>query len=449
MSSDDEMNALDTRKARGPARKRQRTVSPDPVPKPKSAKSAQASTSAATPDEDEDIVAIDPPPNPKSKGKARQKHADPPAANPPKSTTAKGKEPQKRVVSGKPAPPPPPEPMDIDDGNDTEEEKDSGTEAPPKPRPRVVNGAGTSKKQAEPRSTKDSVSSRELDRWKQKVTDLESQRDTLAKQLEEAFILRHTEPEEALDQLKIQYEAHVKTQETLIKELTSQLARVEPLTRTKQTAALHFMTREAADEEKKLIEEENTRLQEVIKQKDAAIATEKKRNSELERSVKLGRQELDAEIERSKELLSKASRYQPGLPRLDESKNTELIKFYEDTSNLLVTNVRHEPNPDATQDDTIFTCIYTYVSSTAREDEQSLNFSLRIHGDEAEDDRSVKYKPLLLEQESPIFRQKLDFLGDAFTFPKSQQALFLTTMRDKLGEAIQETEAEINGEVEQ
>lgn len=71
-------------------------------------------------------------------------------------------------------------------------------------------------------------------------------------------------------------------QDTLIKELTSQLSRVEPLARTGQNVALHFLTREAADEEKRAMEQDMARLQDVIKHKDATIAERNKRIVELE-----------------------------------------------------------------------------------------------------------------------------------------------------------------------
>lgn len=73
-------------------------------------------------------------------------------------------------------------------------------------------------------------------------------------------------------------------QDALIKELTSQLARVEPLSRTGQAVALHFLTREAADEEKRAVEQDMSRLQEVIKEKDSVIDKKTKSIAELEQS---------------------------------------------------------------------------------------------------------------------------------------------------------------------
>lgn len=49
----------------------------------------------------------------------------------------------------------------------------------------------------------------------------------------------------------------------------------------------------------------------------------------------------------------------------------------------------------------------------------------------------IKYTPLELDKESGEFVEKLQFLGDAFTFGRDQLALFLKTMYDTLGGAIQ------------
>ena len=74
----------------------------------------------------------------------------------------------------------------------------------------------------------ESKTRKELDRWKQKATDvrsplffvvcslvtqaqLEAQRDALSKQLEELFQIRRTEPEQLLEQLQTQYEERAKS----------------------------------------------------------------------------------------------------------------------------------------------------------------------------------------------------------------------------------------------
>lgn len=80
----------------------------------------------------------------------------------------------------------------------------------------------------------DAKTRKELERWKQKARDvrfplihllfrayshrfqLEIQRDTLSKQLEELFQVRKTEPEQVLEQLQIQYDERAKSMRDLI-----------------------------------------------------------------------------------------------------------------------------------------------------------------------------------------------------------------------------------------
>lgn len=62
------------------------------------------------------------------------------------------------------------------------------------------------------------------------------------------------------------------------------MARVEPLSRTGQAVALHFLTREAADEEKRAVEHDMSHLHEIIKEKDGVIDGKMRRIAELEQS---------------------------------------------------------------------------------------------------------------------------------------------------------------------
>lgn len=58
----------------------------------------------------------------------------------------------------------------------------------------------------------------------------------------------------------------------MIQELTSSLARVDSLTSEGKTSTLHFLTREAADEERRGVEREVERLKEALADKDKLIA---------------------------------------------------------------------------------------------------------------------------------------------------------------------------------
>ncbi|KAI6028500.1 hypothetical protein F5J12DRAFT_960023 [Pisolithus orientalis] len=291
------------------------------------------------------------------------------------------------------------------------------------------------------------ASHKEIDRWKQRVKDLESQRDSLSKQLDELFKIRRTEPEQALEELHVQYEERAKMQDALVRELTSQLARIEPLSRTGQNVALHFLTREAADEEKRAVEQEIVQLRDVIKQRDAVISDQSKRINELQQ---LGQKNFSPGSHRK--VAPTTSRSQQRRPIGAEDPKTEVIKFYEEMSNLLVTNVKFEDAPGSDEQEVTFHCVYTYFEMARREDsvegervnEKSIGFTMCIfngyggpNGEPISDDdfvhRRIKYTPLHLDKEPDSFVEALSYMGESFTFPCSQQGLFLNSLRDRIG----------------
>lgn len=61
-------------------------------------------------------------------------------------------------------------------------------------------------------------------------------------------------------------------QEESLKEMTSQLARVDALSREGKTTTLHILTREAADEERRELDRELERLKAALKDKDRIIS---------------------------------------------------------------------------------------------------------------------------------------------------------------------------------
>lgn len=113
----------------------------------------------------------------------------------------------------------------------------------------------------------------------------------MAQQLEEVLRTRKTEVEELAERERIQYEARINSafsqalhsrcsfltqhmfaaQEEMIAELTSQLARVDSLTREGKTSTLHFLTREAADEERRGLETELAHLRAALRAKDQEL----------------------------------------------------------------------------------------------------------------------------------------------------------------------------------
>lgn len=199
-------------------------------------------------------------------------------------------------------------------------------------------------------------------------------------------------------------------QEKLIQELTSQLARAEPLARAGKSSLLHFLSRDAADEEHRALEDEVARLKDIAKAKDAVIGERDRHVREMEQTgafcvayvlwLKVYtytpperelRFELAAEIERSKALVVKqppgsATRGGGARPRgggifgTDEPKNAAVIQLYEDLTNLLVPNMRFETGKYLDLDDKCFTCVYTYVDQTGNDQgamEQSTHLSFR------------------------------------------------------------------------
>lgn len=83
-------------------------------------------------------------------------------------------------------------------------------------------------------------------------------------------------------QLYTVIQSYITALQATVKELTSQLARVEPLSRTGKSSVLYLLTREAADEEKRDLVNEVNNWKDVVQEKDAVIADKNKRIAELE-----------------------------------------------------------------------------------------------------------------------------------------------------------------------
>jgi hypothetical protein len=61
-------------------------------------------------------------------------------------------------------------------------------------------------------------------------------------------------------------------QEELIQELNIQISRLTPVLKEGRTSTLLFLTREAADEEKRILEEQLRQKDSIVKDKDTRIA---------------------------------------------------------------------------------------------------------------------------------------------------------------------------------
>ena len=71
-------------------------------------------------------------------------------------------------------------------------------------------------------------------------------------------------------------------QESLIRQLNSQLSLKEPLTRTGKTSILNLITREAADEEQRTMEKEIALWKDAADEKERRIIQKDQRIAELE-----------------------------------------------------------------------------------------------------------------------------------------------------------------------
>ncbi len=266
--------------------------------------------------------------------------------------------------------------------------------------------------------------------------------------------------------------------------MTSQIAQKETLAQRGKHSILHLITREAADEEQRKLVQDVAQLRKVLAEKDQALHEKDNQTAELRQIGKIAlrmvgdmvidpllenelRFELKAEIERSKALADKSIRT-PQAPRsrmagaaFEDPKNTEVIRFYEDLTNLLVTSMKHQASHRPGADEWILKCIYTYSEDDTATDalQKSMFYQKQrfhcIYGycigvaftlrntfpsksdpDSDPNEQSIHYTPDDLDKEPPDFVDKLGFLNQPFTFSRQQLSLFLRTLNDNIKEAL-------------
>ncbi|KAH9928473.1 uncharacterized protein BXZ73DRAFT_48442, partial [Epithele typhae] len=347
-------------------------------------------------------------------------------------------------------------------------------DAPEPPAPRA--GRGTKQAKMKNGAAVPARPSKEEERLRREVEDLRAQltaaqeatteRDKLDKTLQELFRLR-SEPEQELKEFQALFDDTVQKKDSLIHELTGQLSQLQSPSKSSAngTHTLHFMTREAADAEKKALLEENSRLKEALKQRDAAVTAKEQEVLDAREEAKMTKKELELEIERSKTMVSRTGG--PLVPRSIKATATELrnavvIKLYEDMTNFLVMNVKMEKSPEWPDiEEELMTCVYTYSS----EDDAkfctwytvseylccrlicsatltALNFVLRnmygrpdnmpVNQRVSRDELvlKVKYVPNDLDKEDPDIVERLDFFKDPFMFARDQMTVFLRTLNE-------------------
>ncbi|KAJ7063480.1 hypothetical protein C8F01DRAFT_1081944 [Mycena amicta] len=219
------------------------------------------------------------------------------------------------------------------------------------------------------------------------------------------------------------------------------------------------------------------------RQADDRILEVQKRDQEiakLTQQVQDLQYEIGVERERSQKAAARNPQSGPARSRgpnavlgSDDPKHAELIKFYEDITNTLVTDIKIQEPTYFGLNEWNLTCIYTYADklgsdeSKRREPQPSsagLGFLLRLTHEVADDsesepetsdelERRIQYTPLDLDKESPDFVTALQFLNTGFTFPRRQLPLFFISLVDNMkracGPEMQEPEQEESMEEEE
>ena len=158
-----------------------------------------------------------------------------------------------------------------------------------------------------------------------------------------------------------------------------------------------------------------------------------------------------------------------GLSSTDDLKLGEIIKFYEDLTNLIVPNMKLQKGKFFGTDEWILNCVYSYVDEGAKNEKPAesrseyfylhklviaeltfyncsniaISFTLRLcreppteFNEVVENERqlveTVHYLPQNLDKESSEFRESLEFLNTAFTFERSQLPLFIRTLHQHM-----------------
>lgn len=162
------------------------------------------------------------------------------------------------------------------------------------------------------------------------------------------------------------------------------LARKEPLSTDGKNSVLHMVTRETADAEKRSAEEQIAYWKDRADKKEGDLRTLTAENEELKQirkymygrpfwySCVLPESDLRYEIKTERELAQKASQNAHSAPRTrgpnpvlgaDDPKHAQLVSFYEDVTNLLITDIKVQEPKYLDLEGWIMTCIYTHTAS--------------------------------------------------------------------------------------
>ncbi|KAJ7156947.1 hypothetical protein C8R43DRAFT_997756 [Mycena crocata] len=424
-----------------------------PAPKPKR-KQAKEVPEAQEDEESDDPVAM----VPDDSGEDDITEVDPPRTRKPASRAANGKPIPKGKGKAKADSAPTkkiPSRADIEMVDDDEEAGPSGTA-------QVINNATASNRaiKASGRAESSAAATKQIDQLRRQLESSQARVKDLAKQLEESYRVRHTEPEQLQQRQSEKYEEIIRMKDLLLKQQEEMLSHKEPLSKEGKSSVLHMITREQADAEKRSAEEQVIFWKAKADEREQLInALRREKDKQISDLDQINR-DLQYEIKAEREALQKASRNPPSASRgrgphavlgSDDPKHSELIQFYEDVTNLLVTDIKIQEPKYFDCDEWSLTCIYTYVDKSG-ESRRSLGFLLRFTYDpidasepiesKADIDRAAQYTPLDLDKEKEEFVEALGFLNAGFTFQRTQLPLFFSSLVDNMKTACEGEESE-------
>ncbi|KAF9653068.1 hypothetical protein BDM02DRAFT_3159933 [Thelephora ganbajun] len=281
----------------------------------------------------------------------------------------------------------------------------------PAPQPR------SSPNEAFPVSAREKTLQRKLQQSQKTIESLRKQIDELLKV--------QTDQQQALESWKARQEAS----NGAYKYYRQAVEESRKLSASLDTDSSPLLPREIVEEERKAANRGIEQLKQDIKAKDEQLHKAETRIQELQDSETLLRSDLKAEIERTKTLTSRAS----SKPPTDISHQVAVTSLYEDLTNILITGVKFERDPQLPGGSTNYQCVYTQrCDTTAR----SIRFQLRIWRESDEGAEHVRYTPLDLDKESAQFKEKLQFIGSTFAFERDQIQVFFEQLKEHVAEAV-------------
>ncbi|KAJ3548156.1 hypothetical protein NM688_g5330 [Phlebia brevispora] len=284
---------------------------------------------------------------------------------------------------------------------------------------------------------------RENERLRHRLDDANKHNTELEGQLQSLMKIRHTEPEQLLEERIEEFDASTRAQERLLEEQRTQLAHFKILADTGRLGEIPFLSREQADAEKRSLENKVKVLNESVRSKDVKIKELQEENKDLrfqlEEEIKMAKAQKPNPPDRTRTTNVKS-----------DPKTNEVIELYERLSNLSVLNVRRGKFHSFNLPKTTYTCLYTHSDDpsgdpSADEPKIVLSFDLEdtwarkedgatdaVVSSQEELEAKTMYIPRDLDKQPPETVKRLDFFKDQFLFTPSQLSVFHRTLADRL-----------------